>query len=50
MEAAGFGVEIISEQRWPQLPLSRDKMAPQFQKFSDEDFMVCEMRVVMRPR
>lgn len=50
MEEAGFSVEIISEQRWPQLPLSRDKMAPQFSKFADEDFMVCDMRVAMRPR
>jgi hypothetical protein len=25
-------------------------MASQFKRFSDEDFMVCDMRVVMRPR
>ena len=50
MEAAGFSVEIVSEQRWPQLPLARDKMASQFKRFTDADFMVCDMRVVMRPQ
>jgi hypothetical protein len=49
METAGFSVEVISEQRWPALPLSRDRMAPQFRKFTDEDFMVCEVRLIMRP-
>jgi hypothetical protein len=50
MQSAGFSVETISAQRWPHLPLARDKMASQFKRFSDEDFMVCDMRVVMRPR
>ncbi|PIT04875.1 hypothetical protein TSA1_32110 [Bradyrhizobium nitroreducens] len=49
MKAAGFSVEVISEQRWPELPLARDRMAPQFRPFADEDFMVCEIRVIMRP-
>jgi SAM-dependent methyltransferase len=50
MEAAGFSVEILSEDRWPELPLARNKMASQFKRFADEDFMVREMRVVMRPQ
>jgi hypothetical protein len=50
MEEAGFSVEVISEQRWSQLPLARHKMAPQFRQFTDEDFMVCDMRVMMRPQ
>jgi hypothetical protein len=50
MQNAGFSIEVISEQRWPQLPLARDKMASQFRRFADEDFMVCDMRVVMRPQ
>jgi SAM-dependent methyltransferase len=49
MEEAGFAVEVIDQQRWPALPLLRDRMAPQFGKFTDEDFMVCEIRIVMRP-
>jgi len=49
MEAAGFAVDVIDQQRWPALPLPREKMAPQFREFTDEDFMVCEMRIVMRP-
>jgi SAM-dependent methyltransferase len=49
MQAAGFSVEVIDQQRWPSLPLPRDRMAPQFAAFADEDFMVCEIRVVMRP-
>jgi hypothetical protein len=49
METAGFSVEVISEQRWPALPLSRGRMAPQFRQFTDEDFMVCEVRLIMRP-
>lgn len=48
MEAAGFSVEVIGQQRWPALPLPRDRMAPQFAPFDDEDFMVCEIRVVTR--
>jgi hypothetical protein len=50
MESAGFSVEVISEQRWPKLPLARDKMASQFKRFADEDFMICDMRVVMKPQ
>ncbi len=49
MRAAGFSVEVLWEQRWPDLPLPRDRMAKQFQQFADEDFMVCEIRVIMRP-
>ncbi|MHC4052549.1 methyltransferase domain-containing protein [Bradyrhizobium sp. 25ACV] len=49
MREGGFSVEVISEQRWPELPLPRDRMAPQFRPFADEDFMVCEIRVIMRP-
>ncbi|TFV34844.1 methyltransferase domain-containing protein [Bradyrhizobium frederickii] len=49
MKAAGFRVEVISEQRWPKLPLARDRMASQFRAFADEDFLVCEIRVIMRP-
>lgn len=49
MRSAGFTVEVIDEQRWAALPLPRDRMAPQFATFADEDFMVCEIRVVMRP-
>jgi hypothetical protein len=50
MESAGFSVEVVSEQRWPELPLARGKMASQFRQFADEDFMVRDMRVMMRPR
>jgi SAM-dependent methyltransferase len=50
MEAAGFSVEILSEDRWPELPLPRNKMASQFKQYADEDFMIREMRVVMRPQ
>ncbi|MBK5961872.1 hypothetical protein CCR97_27225 [Rhodoplanes elegans] len=49
MQAEGFSVDVIGQQRWPSLPLPRDRMAPQFALFADEDFMVCEIRVVMRP-
>jgi len=49
MQDAGFSVEVIDQQRWPALPLPRERMAPQFVHFADEDFMVCEIRVVMRP-
>ncbi|ABD06259.1 conserved hypothetical protein [Rhodopseudomonas palustris HaA2] len=49
MKAAGFAVEVVSEQRWPALPLPRAKMAPQFRAFAEEDFLVCDLRVVIRP-
>lgn len=49
IEAVGFSVEVISEQRWPELPLPRDQMATQFRPYKDEDFMVSEIRVIMRP-
>jgi len=50
MEAAGFDVELIQESRWPAMPTPRRAMAPEFQGLADEDFMVREIRVVLRPR
>jgi SAM-dependent methyltransferase len=46
---AGFVVEVIKETRWPQLPLARNKMAREFYALPDDDFMVAEIEIIIRP-
>jgi hypothetical protein len=50
LETAGFDVELVQESRWPGIPTPRSAMAPQFAGLDDEDFLVREVRVVLRPR
>lgn len=47
---AGFEVEIIGEARWPKMPIKRQQLAAEFQSFTDEDFLVAEIEVVLRPK
>ena len=49
IENAGFAIELIAEDRWPEMPLPRDKMAAEFRDLPDEDFMVREIRIAMKP-
>jgi SAM-dependent methyltransferase len=46
---AGFSVDVLAEVRWPEMPIRRDQLASEFQVFSDEDFMVAEIEVLLRP-
>ena len=48
-EESGFFIEILSETRWDHLPIQRRLMADEFQVFSDEDFMVAEIDIILRP-
>lgn len=47
--AGGFSVEVIRETRWPEMPIRREQLAPEFQAFEDEDFMVAELELILRP-
>lgn len=46
---AGFSVEVMHEARWPQMPIARTNMASEFKYLPDEDFMVAEIEVILRP-
>ncbi len=46
---AGFKVEVINQTFWPNMPIVRDALAPEFQHLSDEDFMVAEIEIIIRP-
>lgn len=48
-KAAGFVVEITKETRWPTLPLARKLMAKEFELFADEDFIVAEIEIILKP-
>lgn len=46
---AGFSFQVTSETRWPVMPIKRTRLAPEFQALPDEDFIVAEIDVVLRP-
>ena len=46
---AGFDVEVIGESRWTEIPTKRKYFAQQFQEMPDEDFLVAEIEVILRP-
>lgn len=46
---AGFDVEVMNEVRWPEIPTDRKAMAREFDGMPDEDFMVAESEVILRP-
>jgi SAM-dependent methyltransferase len=47
---AGFDVEIVGQTRWAKMPIRRDQLAPQFHALPDEDFMVAEIEIIVRPK
>lgn len=47
---AGFDVELVGETRWPEMPIRRDRLAREFHALPDEDFMVAEVEIIVRPK
>lgn len=47
---AGFAVELLAETRWPEMPIRQQDLAPEFRALPEEDFMVAEIEVLLRPR
>jgi len=45
----GFEVDVIEVARWDELPTPREKMSDEFRRFSDEDLLVSEFDVILRP-
>ena len=45
----GFEVDVIEATRWDELPTPRQKMSDEFRRFSDEDLLVSEFEVLLRP-
>jgi SAM-dependent methyltransferase len=48
IEQAGFGLEILSTQRWDKVPISRNKLAGEFRNYSDDDLSVNGAEVLLR--
>lgn len=49
-EAAGFAVEVTDIQRWSSLPISRNKLAEEFEHLSDDELCVQEFTVILTPQ
>lgn len=47
---AGFDVELVGQTRWPEMPIRRDRLAREFHALPDEDFMVAEIEIIVRPK
>ena len=45
----GFGEDRIELTRWEELPTPKEKMSDEFRRFSDEDLLVSEFDVILRP-
>ena len=50
MEKAGFEVEAIGQTTWPQLPLGKEQMHPDFRSFSESELMISTFDVVLTPQ
>lgn len=48
-EQAGFTVEVVHVDRWPQLPTPKHKLADKFNRFSDDELCVSGFDVMLRP-
>jgi SAM-dependent methyltransferase len=48
-ERAGFDVEVVRAVRWQRLPLARSKLDSEFRDLPDEDLLVSDIDVVLRP-
>lgn len=49
-EEAGFTVEVVSDMRWNEIPTPKNRMAGVFRRLPDDDFLIAEMDIVLRPR
>lgn len=47
---AGFDVTTVGETRWPNMPIRRERLAPEFHALPDDDFMVAELEIILRPK
>jgi SAM-dependent methyltransferase len=47
---SGFSVELLSVDRWSEVPTPRAKMATEFARFADEDLRVQAFDVLLRPQ
>lgn len=45
---AGFAVEDVHPDRWPQVPLARESLAEEFRQLSDDELRICGFDVVLR--
>lgn len=46
---AGFVVEVVSANRWDKIPTSKKLMAKEFQALCDDDLVIKEFDVILRP-
>lgn len=47
---AGFDVELVGQTRWSVMPIRRDQLACEFHALLDEDLIVAEIEIIVRPR
>lgn len=48
-EEAGFEATVVGEARWARVPTPRDRLAPRFRSASEDDLLVHNLEVVLRP-
>lgn len=48
-EEAGFSVEVARVKRWPVLPTPREAFSPEFSKLTEDELLIREFDVVLRP-
>lgn len=46
---AGFEVEVVHVDRWPDLPTTRNKLVPAFQSLSNEELCIAVFDVILHP-
>ena len=48
-ESAAFSVDVISTNLWPNVPISRRKLAKEFQTIDNEDLLISGFTVILKP-
>ena len=46
---AGFEVQAIKKDEWPEVPIRNNKLAPEFRKINNEDLLVSGFDVILKP-
>ena len=47
--SAGFNVELVKEKCWEEIPIRHEQLSNEFKLLPEEDFMVAEIEVILRP-
>lgn len=46
---AGFDVQVLNKDKWPKMPISRQKLAQEFHEIDEDDLLISGFDVILKP-